>query len=532
MLVHGARTRIVVWVLALVLGALTLATGATWRLLVADTDARIDVSLNTEVEEFIGLTAPGRNPSGGVPFTSLDQALRSAIADNLARPNEKFLAYLDGAFRYQSRLPAPAALDTDEAFRALVVQTTQPHIRTYASSAGPVRYVGVPITFAGHPGRGVVVAAYFVNQERAAANKASRFMAAAGAVTALLAAMAAWAVAGRILRPVREVAVTASSITETDLSARIPASPSSGVDDEIGQVVQAVNAMLDRVEAGVGAQRRFVDDASHELRTPITIIRGHLDVVDLDDRADVESTLELVDDELSRMNRIVSELLVLAKADQPEFVRLELTDLRSLMIETLAKAERLAQRHWALSLPAQLDPDGSDRPLEGFVDAQRVTQALLVLADNAARHTESRDTINLGARTVSSANGTWLRLWVSDTGVGVPPADRARVFERFARGSASRRSEGAGLGLAIASAIASAHGGRVEVTDGVGAGPPTHSGPGVTFALVLPKYGPRKGPASSAPANVGRTESPDNGHRDTRPGAHGQSRNDEQHSDR
>src|SRR5581483_6029804 len=304
-LVHGARTRIVVWVLALVLGALTLATGATWRLLVADTDARIDVSLNTEVEEFIGLTAPGRNPSGGVPFTSLDQALRSAIADNLARPNEKFLAYLDGAFRYQSRLPAPAALDTDEAFRALVVQTTQPHIRTYASSAGPVRYVGVPITFAGHPGRGVVVAAYFVNQERAAANKASRFMAAAGAVTALLAAMAAWAVAGRILRPVREVAVTASSITETDLSARIPASPSSGVDDEIGQVVQAVNAMLDRVEAGVGAQRRFVDDASHELRTPITIIRGHLDVVDLDDRADVESTLELVDDELSRMNRIV-----------------------------------------------------------------------------------------------------------------------------------------------------------------------------------------------------------------------------------
>jgi hypothetical protein len=129
-LVHGARSRIVAWVLALVLGALALATVATWRLLVADTDARIDVSLQTEVEEFIGLTASGRTSSAGEPFTSLDQALRSAIADNLARPNEKFLAYIDGVYRYQSRIPAPVALDADEAFTALVARTTRSDIGT------------------------------------------------------------------------------------------------------------------------------------------------------------------------------------------------------------------------------------------------------------------------------------------------------------------------------------------------------------------------------------------------------------------
>jgi signal transduction histidine kinase len=386
-----------------------------------------------------------------------------------------------------------------------------------------VRYVGVPVTLEGHPGHGVVVAAYFVDQERAVADKASRLMAGAGAGAALLAALAAWAVAGRILRPVREVAATARAITETDLSARIPTLPPKGPRDEIGQVVEAVNAMLDRVEAGIRAQRRFVDDASHELRTPITIIRGHLDVVDLNDGADVRSTLALVDDELSRMNRIVSDLLVLAKADQPEFVRLELTDVRSLLIETLAKAEGLANREWSLSQPAMVTMGAAVPRSEAMLDAQRVAQALLVLADNAARHTDMGDSITFGATALSTASGEFLRLWVSDSGVGVPVADRSRIFERFARGSASRRSEGAGLGLAIASAIAAAHGGKVEITDGIGARLPSR--PGATFTLVIPQYGADfHRPQDAPPATSNGTE--------PIPVDHDESRRDEQHLNR
>ena len=142
-------------------------------------------------------------------------------------------------------------------------------------------------------------------------------MLAAGAATLVVASAAAWLIAGHILRPVRDVAETARSITETDLSRRIPSSSRDG--DELGDLVQTVNGMLDRVEAAVQAQRRFTDDAGHELRTPITIVRGHLEVLDPNDPDDVVSTVALVDDELDRMNRMVSDLLLLARAEQPSF---------------------------------------------------------------------------------------------------------------------------------------------------------------------------------------------------------------------
>jgi two-component system, OmpR family, sensor kinase len=120
------------------------------------------------------------------------------------------------------------------------------------------------------------------------------------------------------------------------------------------------------------------------------------------------------------------------------------------------------------------------------LDAQRITQALLVLADNAARHTRPGDDIAFGAATVGGAGGDVLRLSVSDSGTGVAAADRSRIFERFARGGSSRRSDGAGLGLAIAGAIAAAHGGTVELSAGIGSTARGHSGPGATFTIVIP----------------------------------------------
>jgi signal transduction histidine kinase len=408
--------------------------------------------------------------------------LRSAISYDVAKPDETFLAYLDGAYRYQSRAPAPTSLGEDPGFTALVAGIRAAASGQYESAAGEVRYLAIPLTLRGHPGRGVIVAAYFIDQERAAAETAARLMAGAGAVTGLLAAAAAWALAGRILRPVRDVALTAQAITETDLSARIPVVPRPGRRDEVGELGEAVNAMLDRIEEGSLAQRRFVDDAGHELRTPITIMRGHLDVVDTTDPDDVRSTLELVDDELGRMNRIVSDLLVLAKAGQPQFVRPEPTDVAALLSETVAKARWLAEREWSVTGLHT----GAGSNLRADLDAQRIIQALLVLADNAARHTSDGDQIVFGAQTTTDAQGPLLRLWVADTGTGVAEHDRDRIFERFARGSDNRRSDGAGLGLTIAATIAAAHDGRLELSAGIGAGGPEHTGPGATFTLILP----------------------------------------------
>lgn len=461
---RAARTRIIGWVLLLVLLALALVTFVTWRLLIRTIDERMDTALGAEIEEFTQIASADVDPATGRPFATVDDVLQALITYNLARPNEKFLGYVDGRYRFQSRIEAPILLREDEAFTALAGSVTESTRGSYDSAAGEVRYLAVPVTLASDPSRGVAVVAYFADQERESADESAQLMLAVGAGTMLLAAAGAWVVAGRVLQPVRDVADTAQGITETDLSGRIPVEGRAG--DELTELAVTVNSMLDRVERGVAAQRRFLDDAGHELRTPITIVRGHLDVLDPVDQADVRDTVALVDDELDRMNRLVSDLLLLARAEQPAFVRPQPVDVAALTADVFGKVRRLAEREWVLETAAD-----ADVPL----DPQRVTQALVALADNAARYTAPGDRIALG----SQVSGGELRFWVADSGPGIAEEDRARVFERFARGAAgARRSDGAGLGLSIVQAIAAAHGGRVLLD--------SRPGSGATFTVVLP----------------------------------------------
>ncbi|WP_233491452.1 cell wall metabolism sensor histidine kinase WalK [Blastococcus sp. TBT05-19] len=444
--------------------ALALVTLVTWRLLVRATDERMDVALEAEVEEFRRIVAGTVDPATGRPFESVSDVLQTMITYNLARPNEKFLGYVDGEYRFQSRIEAPVLLSEDADFAELVGSASEPTAGRYASGAGEVRYLAVPVDLEGDPARGVAVVAYFADQERQAADDTAQLMLGVGAVTALLAAGGAWVVAGRVLAPVRAVATTAQGITETDLSGRIPVEGRPA--DELTDLARAVNAMLDRVENGVAAQRRFLDDAGHELRTPITIVRGHLEVLDPADPGDVRQTVALVDDELERMNRMVSELLLLARAEQPEFVRVQPADVAALTREVFGNVRRLGERDWQLGGVARADL---------LLDPQRLAQAVVALADNAVQHTRPGDRITLGSR----LSGDRLLVWVDDAGPGIAPADQDRIFERFARGSSgARRSDGAGLGLSIVQAIAAGHGGSVELH--------SRPGEGATFTLVLP----------------------------------------------
>ncbi|MFD1521141.1 HAMP domain-containing sensor histidine kinase [Pseudonocardia yunnanensis] len=461
-----ARTRIIGWVLLLVLGALAVVTFVTWRLLIQATDERMEDALRSEVDEFAELTATGINPRTGLPFATVGDVIGEAIAYNIARPNEKFLGYVDGAYRSQSRQEpgTPEVLARDPEFASLVAAVPVPRDGRYESpEAGEVRYLAIPVSLEGDPSRGVIVAAYLADAERAGADSAARLMLLVGGITLLGAAAGAWLVAGRILRPLRDVAATARTITDTDLSGRIP---DPGERDELGDLVRTVNAMLDRVEMGVAAQRRFVDDAGHELRTPITIVRGHLEVLDPADLSDVASTIALVDDELGRMNRMVSDLLLLARSEQPAFLQLEQVAVGELTEDAFEKVARLGDREFVLETVARVD---------AVLDPQRITQAIVALADNACRYTRPGDRIAIG----SQLAGGLLRFWVSDTGPGVTASDRARIFERFARGAAAGpRSDGAGLGLSIVRAIAVAHGGQV-LLDSV-------PGTGATFTVVVP----------------------------------------------
>jgi signal transduction histidine kinase len=192
-----------------------------------------------------------------------------------------------------------------------------------------------------------------------------------------------------------------------------------------------------------------------------------------DDPDDRRETIALVTDELDRMARIVDDLLLMAKADQPDFVRVDTVEVADLTADLLAKARTLAHRDWTLDAAAVGEIQ---------VDRQRVTQAVLNLARNAVEHTST------GAIAIGSAwHADGLHLWVRDEGPGVDAADRDRIFDRFARGAGPRRSDGAGLGLAIVRSVAEAHGGRVELE--------SRQGEGATFTIVLPGRPPPPEPA-------------------------------------
>ena len=285
-------------------------------------------------------------------------------------------------------------------------------------------------------------------------------------VVTLLAVAIAALILASVLRPVRALTDTAAAISRSDLTQRIPVRGP----DEVASMARTFNAMLDRLQALFRSQREFVHDASHELRVPLTVCLGNLDVLSrgvIDDAAARRETISLVSDELERMGRIVGDLYLLAEAEQPDFLRRERVNLRALAEELLTKALALGRRHW------QLDAVADD---DGCIDRHMMTQAVMNLIDNAVRHTGDDDVIAIG----TSVDADHARVWVRDSGCGIDPADQAAVFTRFRRGAgAHQRYRGSGLGLAIVQRIAEAHGGRVELH--------SERGWGTRFTVVVPR---------------------------------------------
>jgi signal transduction histidine kinase len=229
-------------------------------------------------------------------------------------------------------------------------------------------------------------------------------------------------------------------------------------------------ALLDREHA-------FLSDASHELMTPLTIARGHLELIDRDvtdpDAATVPETRDLVLAELGRMERIVDRLLLVERALSPEFLRLMPTDVGDLVTMIFRRWPAAADRRWVLEAVA---------PGTVSLDADQLTQALDLLLENAVAFTQPGDTIAVGSR----ASGDNLVIWVRDTGKGIDPDVLPHIFQRFFRGDAgrSRRTGGAGLGLSVARAVVVAHGGEIRAE--------SLPGQGATFEIDLPGLGKRE----------------------------------------
>jgi signal transduction histidine kinase len=421
-------------------------------------EQQVEESLDQERRELESL-AGGRDPDTGEPFAGDVVAIFDTFLNrNFPSADEVYLAIVDGEPFRVTR--APVRLEADRALVARWAALTEGERGWVSTNAGRLRYLAVPLRFEGRT-RGVFVVGYFVQPERDDIDGATRVEAIAALAVVAVAVGAAWLVAGRLLKPVRDLTASARRISETDLSSRIEIEG----DDEIAELGRTFNAMLDRLSGGFESQRRFVAVAGHELRTPITVIRGHLELMG-DDPEDRREAVAVATEELDRMARIVDDLLMLATVEQPGFLRVEPTEISDLTTELLAKARHLGDREWTF--------DGSAEG-EIPVDPQRLTQAALNLARNAVEHSSPGDQIGIG----SDRDGVSVRIWVRDQGAGIEPEDQERVFDRFVRGGkGARRSSGAGLGLSLVRAIVEAHGGRVDLVSAPGVGS--------TFTLVLP----------------------------------------------
>ncbi|MBA3809603.1 MAG: HAMP domain-containing histidine kinase, partial [Solirubrobacterales bacterium] len=260
----------------------------------------------------------------------------------------------------------------------------------------------------------------------------------------------------RLSRPLRRMAAVAARVDAGDLHPRIH--HSSGEGAEVAVLADAFNHMLDRLTDAFAGQRAFVADASHELRTPLTVIRGQLEVLAAQSAPSAEEVRRverLVQAEIARISRLVDDLLLLAKTEQTEFLRIEPIDLLPFVGELWDGVSLIASRRFELSaLPAgtlRADPD-------------RLAQALRNLIGNAIEHTAAER--GLVRMRVQALAGRRVRFLVEDDGPGIPLDQRERIFHRFHRTDAARdrASGGTGLGLAIVRAIADAHGGSVAAS--------------------------------------------------------------------
>jgi signal transduction histidine kinase len=460
------RSRIVALFIGILAATTIGSVVVTYEVLQIRLDQRIDADLRQEAAELRRL-ASGRDPRTGAPFGSdVRRIFDVFLQRNVPSANEALLTFVEGAPYRRSRQVTGYRLDEDRELVARWVGLSTARRGSEQTPVGAIEYLAVPIRVEGET-IGVFVAAIFRDRLRDEADAAVLAASAVGIAVLLLGSLLAWRLADRVVRPVTALTQTARSISDTDFSGRIPVRGR----DEVAQLATTFNDMLDRLERAFSVQRRFAHDAGHELRTPLTIVRGHLELLE-DDEAGRERTLSLVLDELERMSRIVDDLLLLARRDEQDFLALGTVDVAKLTDELVAKTSTLSDRECVLEQRGR-----------GVVvaDRQRLTQAVVQLVENATRHSDPGSAISIG----SEVGDGEARFWVRDDGPGIPLAEQATIFERFARGSQSRRTDGTGLGLAIVRAIAEAHHGRAELesTPGVGS----------RFTIVVPVDQPEPG---------------------------------------
>ena len=410
--------------------------------------------------------------SGAPTFSSTTAALEGVLARLIPDQNESAVGLLDGSAAFVPGVQIDFHLESDPAFlRRVVNEVSDGSVRlgTAVASIGTLRYIAVPLTATGDDATGVYVTAVDLDAELSELTDSFRTFAVVALAALAAIGVVGWFVAGRLLRPIRMLRTAASRITASELQERIPV---EGRDD-FSELTETVNDMLDRLDSAMTGQRQLLDDVRHELKTPITIVRGHLELLDPTNLDDVRSTRELAIDELDRMSALVDDIESLA-ASQRFAPVLQTVEVGPFSADVFAKASVMASHEWVFSGAA-----GGQMEL----DPGRITQAWLQLADNAVKYSPEGSTVTIGSTELADVElpggrGSAVEFWVSDAGSGIPADAHDRIFERFGRVDAGRGIRGSGLGLPIVLAIATAHGGRVSLDS---------SPSGSRFGIVIPR---------------------------------------------
>ncbi len=360
----------------------------------------------------------------------------------------------DGSVAASSE-PAAGAAPLTAARPAPGTMLTQ-SVSGLASIGDPDAFLVVALGVQGQGGPYTVVVASTVQVQKDTVATLGWFLLGAGPVLLGLVGVAVWVLVGRSLRQVERIRAQVARIDAARLDERVEV---PGTGDEVHRLAVTMNDMLGRLQASDRAQRAFVSDASHELRSPLATLSAGIEVAAADPTGRTwEEMKEVLGAEASRMGHLVQDLLTLARAeDAGTRIRVEDVDLDDLLDAEVRRLRSLGRHRIEV---ARMEP------VRVAGDAARLGQVLRNVLDNAARHARSRITVAL-ARAEGGAV-----LDVDNDGDPVPEAERERIFERFVRldESRSRESGGAGLGLAIAAGIMSAHGGTITAEEAPGGG--------------------------------------------------------------
>jgi len=421
------------------------------------------------------IASESSSPLSKFNFGTIDQALEASM--NL-KPIGKFIQVLDESGNIGRKsdnlrnVQLPISLNALK--NASKGSNTFETNRTIENT--PLRIMTFPVVENGHVTKIVQIASSLEGVEDAL-NKLFLILIISVPSTLILASLGGQFLAHKALKPVDDITQTARRITSKNLNQRI--NPPK-VKDEISRLIETFNEMISRLDQSFQQMKQFSSDASHELKTPLTILKGEVEVMLRKERTshEYQQTLKSNLEEINRMSQIVEDLLTLSKADTGEIgLNKEDINLTEILNEVVAQMNRLAS-----SKKLDLSSSNHDENIHLFGDALRLRELFINLIENGIKYTEEGGSIRIFLQKVSSARnqsgwlerekGELVKIIVSDTGIGIAQEDQERIFDRFFRVDKARSREhgGSGLGLSICKWIVEAHQGDIEVESELGKG--------------------------------------------------------------